>query len=1330
MTQAEFQSKLETAKRNLPLRQLMTQYGDHPASGNWKSFQCPFCKKKGKSAGLSAGKHSGSEIFKCFSASCPSGTQADGAACDEIEYVAFKERVPVKEAWKPYFKMAGVWQEERLSPSVLPGARKRKLHAEVEPANDAPAAQGELDGGNQAAAAVETAATAGAANVDKIDGMDSGVDVSAEAAETAATPVTADDEKLIQEAITLVRHAGQASGSILRRELHLGFIRADHILAELEKRGVVGSANGKVARRVFPAPAQKNLAGGAGVDSKASPSPANPGTDTPSLQPGPTTQGAILHGTPNHPAVPMAAPPVTTPASIVGAKGAATSEGNIVTLPGVMSDEDFQAAQDQEAAAKAAKIIPIVEVKAAPPTSRLRRGQSAGDGDTADAGGDSGGGDAGDDGGDGDGKQGGPRENAALRAFYELIDLIPEHRAKLTADRGFTDLEIDRNGFRSSVRGNREKILSLVGKFTQGELIEAGLLHEKEWKEPQPNSQLCGYGRKGKNAAGEDVWDTTNPLLIPYWGAGGELLDLRAHKGSNASGRPRLYVARRRAGEPEVAQPAAAPTDTTDDAASDPEAPPEVPPGPVDPANQWVVICEAEFKAAAVQAGLGDLVQAVGLPGISMAREDSAGSYPMVQELKSFLRTAGTKKVVIAFDNEEKGDPKLASYKQDKRKRYDAQIWARYLAITLAKQGYDARVGWLPTEWRDEQGKADWDGALARARTVGLPRPAGGKGLIKTAGQIKVAFRQVLTEARGGNEFAQLGLFDGEAEAIIRRGIERKFFRPELPSGGDRELEIAKRLERFVRSPASEGPGGALARKVAAAYRDIFGCYYELKNMLHNQKQRERWEQNLTAARQLGEDTGQWDKAFAIEKVLEGIPKAVSDFTMTPLYSVRRGSKVHRKVLLRAAGIGGEECLATLDDASSSNPTRFREWCQQRGGFAWSAGQEPLDLLVRQNNKLLAGLRVNELSHFGWHAEPKLWVFGDGLITSSTKTEPARLIAPDDEQILWHEDIGYLIGETDWEGEGFKLGRPLCHPTQGLRFAVPKVKGKHAAGGPPALDELRRGDSEAESEFELVEGQPDDPAAIQSLFRQLAYYLRETLRGTEAYLAIGSVLAYAGAPEMFELEHAFPGFWISGETRGGKSTLTGWLLKLFGFSCDAGIKMGDSTLVGFRVGAQQYCNLPIWFEEFERALERPKQEFLKSLMDRTIAAKKEFGERSRKIMTNAIVTGENTAGKSSIEARFAQIVVSEERRKAGLTEEQQKAITNWIEENKRFFLPWAGTACSTGRSSSSRFIRAGSGGATRRTWGRRTRAAAKCMASATRVLWRWSSYWREPLCRE
>jgi hypothetical protein len=103
----------------------MEQRGKGPANGNWKSFgRCPYCEGQGCAGVFDAGH---GDLFKCHRTSCKSGTAPEGTAWDEIGFLAYEMGVSRRDASILYLKEAGVWQEERLGPSVLPGSSKRRV---------------------------------------------------------------------------------------------------------------------------------------------------------------------------------------------------------------------------------------------------------------------------------------------------------------------------------------------------------------------------------------------------------------------------------------------------------------------------------------------------------------------------------------------------------------------------------------------------------------------------------------------------------------------------------------------------------------------------------------------------------------------------------------------------------------------------------------------------------------------------------------------------------------------------------------------------------------------------------------------------------------------------------------------------------------------------------------------------------------------------------------------------------------------------------------------------------------------------------------------------
>lgn len=60
------------------------------------------------------------------------------------------------------------------------------------------------------------------------------------------------DEQLISKCTSLVRREGKASTTFLRAELKLGYGRANRIIGELEKRGVVSAADKLGNRKIIP----------------------------------------------------------------------------------------------------------------------------------------------------------------------------------------------------------------------------------------------------------------------------------------------------------------------------------------------------------------------------------------------------------------------------------------------------------------------------------------------------------------------------------------------------------------------------------------------------------------------------------------------------------------------------------------------------------------------------------------------------------------------------------------------------------------------------------------------------------------------------------------------------------------------------------------------------------------------------------------------------------------------------------------------------------------------------------------------------------------------
>ena len=286
------------------------------------------------------------------------------------------------------------------------------------------------------------------------------------------------------------------------------------------------------------------------------------------------------------------------------------------------------------------------------------------------------------------------RELMAWREFRARLMRTDAHTDMIWEKRGIPKEIADGYGLYSAIKSNEEILLSLRETFTEDELVEYGLLRRGEDGKFRPQPQLCGYGNTGKkDERGQLMWeDNVCPVLISYFDRAGKWVDIRPHKGNVPGRRPRLYVVRFAEGW----------------------VPPlwfNPPPPPRDYKPTLCVITEGEFKAMALHFSTRGKLGVAAIPGISMAT-----NFAVMEELKEWLLVdCRPERVIVAFDNEEKGNPRLPGYKADKRKRYDAEIWARYLAITLEKTCVrEAAVCRLPDAWRDANGKADWDSAIAR----------------------------------------------------------------------------------------------------------------------------------------------------------------------------------------------------------------------------------------------------------------------------------------------------------------------------------------------------------------------------------------------------------------------------------------------------------------------------------------------------------------------------------------------------------------------------------------------------------------------------------------
>jgi len=806
-----------------------------------------------------------------------------------------------------------------------------------------------------------------------------------------------------------------------------------------------------------------------------------------------------------------------------------------------------------------------------------------------------------------------------IAAFHAKLALTVDDLQNLRIKRGLTAETCLAAGLVSNPDSNEEVLRALAQQFGLRALVESGLWQKKPGGPAKPNPQYHGWGiarkkpaashgRREQLADGDFEWGQTNPVLIPYKGPSGDVFHLRPHKGMMRDKSIHLYI-----------------------------------PCPESPSQQrfeTAVFLEAEFKALALWQVIKDVkgpdgIPAYGvasLPGISTSKR-SGGGWWIRDAMDTWLRSSGARSVVVAFDNEEKGDPKLPGYKPDPMRRYETAAWARFLAEQMVRDGFEARVCVLPKEWRDANGKADWDGALAQL--LGTESWESGRG------RIERLFRAALANAPRVQDLAtRLDLFSSVEEWRIARRVAVFNYEPKLPAAGDKEAWLVKKLQSVIwqlRSAARAGSAKAPQPAVEyldwlrSLYQKLSGGYYILEPLRSKQKvepeenYRENWQHRRNAA------AGNVDVKWACDQALKGVPKQISDFVVWPFYILRKenGDLVR---LVKVRNMHGEVSkLLDVDHISISSPRPLREWLMQKANCSWWAGERELNALQADLVFALTNRQVHEVPRFGWHEESSHWFFRDVAIGPSGDVLPDR-----DSGIFWINGTGYKLKEEsgvyrDHEGEEFKQLCPELHPEIAARKA------------------WRDGDWKTDEE------------AVRNLFQEVSQGLYDALGSDDGFLVLGMAVAYAAAPEIYRQETAFPGLWLHGEQQQGKSSIARWLIRIWGFIKDTGLPLGGSTIVGVRIGMQQYHNLPLWLEEFQTGTSVERQEVVKNAFNRESPAKKTMGEQQRRVLSGLIITGVATSTDAQIRSRYPHVRVSNKQRKVD-------NFTWFQEQSRKFFL--------------------------------------------------------------
>lgn len=538
----------------------------------------------------------------------------------------------------------------------------------------------------------------------------------------------------------------------------------------------------------------------------------------------------------------------------------------------------------------------------------------------------------------------------------------------------------------------------------------------------------------------------------------------------------------------------------------------------------------------------------------------------------------------------------------------------------------------------------------------------------------QVEFRLALDASMLPYRMGQLELFSDEEEQFIQHEVERKLHKPKLPNAGPRERLWLEKLKAFARDESLVVNVKAAAGRYAVALESLLPRQEFIRKKMRVKKSKEEEEETepggkqesnwltlpgcyytrrpitsktnkslFAAAVDLKTGAGKdMEKKWLAQFLLDGEPEAVSNFKMECLYLLRGADgNVTRLVrLVNTLGeisegreIGGADVLPSEEFGSAE---KFRTWCLGKGNFNWGvgggAGNLELQMLHSDVSAGAAYRVIRLIEYCGWHE------IVDPL--KETLTTPGQVkirglwfmdecayadgvcILPDDEGIFWHDGVGYAFARKGRETE-FTHGRPQMKP--GLKIESIKF-------------DIRDWETGIVPEKNMV-GQ---------FFREMCRRFFDTAGGYEGWMAVGAMLGFAAAPEIYHQRRLFPSLWVSGQMGSGKTVFCSWLMGLHGFHVASGLGLisKNVTPVGIMCQLENYSNMGVWADEFRQVeVGADKLAILRDAYNRQLAAKWSPDGFQRQIRTAFLVSGESTTSDAATRSRYPHILLSEQKRK-------------------------------------------------------------------------------------
>ncbi len=789
--------------------------------------------------------------------------------------------------------------------------------------------------------------------------------------------------------------------------------------------------------------------------------------------------------------------------------------------------------------------------------------------------------------------------------FWAELELTPEHRAELKKKRGMSDGWIDALGLVSATRSNLEKLMPLLEKFPEKELLKLGLAQRNNRSR---QIEVAGVLHGKSWNADTKEYQYADNIIIPYIDGAGRIIGLRPHKRGLSTRDHRK--------------------EEVDEFYNKTSENLRIIYGEVflhDRPKEWehsCVICEGEFKASGVaQCG----IPAIGFQGIEYFAQNKQSEQAIEATVKMLTQNK-IREVVVVFDNEEKGDKPFFE-------RFNAEIWARYTALVLEDHGIKALFGVLPESWRDAKGKADWDGRLAWHVAKARSHAAG----VKAATD---EFAKFLRHRNGDKALIrkaprQMDFFADLKEDVIMQALNKLRHVSKVFVGGAYESEFASELTNWCHPKYKDR---LAISKLAAALRETYGGYYKPKAPSEALEKRA-----LEDLEEIDAVLDEHDKSVNLNEtelrqyrvarkaaytILYRFPKVFTDFTAESKYKVLclEADGTHRldRLVVFSDKNGRKSKSIQMAGDKLNSSQELRKFFPKVGSYHWWGNQEECDFWLQELDVQNYQRTITEIDTYGWNRDVGMYIMGDCAIANG------KFIFPDKHGIIWHKGLGYK------NSEGVVNGTSFCHK-------------------PPCLFPNAK---DARIEHDAIDWN-EEQREVAKIWQTLQRDFCDAFGSIAGLAAIGSMLQYMAHPELLRSIGGKPGFWVQGRKGSGKTKTVEAGMRIFGFPRNYEIVALGSTKVGIERNLSQFCGLPVHIDEWRnlRALEGIIGFITNAFNEIGISKGTMAGTKSTrksKASTIPIVTGEDGATDPALRSRYLRLVMSAAQRHGTAIEQRAR----------------------------------------------------------------------------